>query len=342
LGTTGLNWLKIHLANTFGMNKLSFDQRIAWANDNMSSIIESAANPLGTKTNDAGRWWLKGEDHWQALAACKEIAAATAYKKDKGSEANYMCRLPVQMDGSCNGLQHYAALGRDERGGKAVNLTPDSGVPADVYTDVLHVVKQRVGVDNAKGHEMAKLVHGHLTRKVVKQTVMTSVYGVTFIGARDQIAARLAETDIKWPEVDGQSPDHARGQAAAYLAKLTLDSIGDVFTVGKQIMTWLKMCSMQLSLRGHPTSWITPLGLPIVQPYRKQHQFTIRTASQSITLSESHDALPLDVDRQKDALPPNFVHSLDATHMFMTARTCMYVIVSSPSFIVFMFDCLPF
>jgi hypothetical protein len=25
-----------------------------------------------------------------------------------------MCGLPVHMDGSCNGLQHYAALGRDE------------------------------------------------------------------------------------------------------------------------------------------------------------------------------------------------------------------------------------
>lgn len=30
-------------------------------------------------------------------------------------------------------------------------------------------------------------------RKLVKQTVMTSVYGVTFIGARDQIKQRLKE-----------------------------------------------------------------------------------------------------------------------------------------------------
>jgi DNA-directed RNA polymerase len=28
------------------------------------------------------------------------------------------------MDGSCNGLQHYAALGRDEAGGQAVNVIP--------------------------------------------------------------------------------------------------------------------------------------------------------------------------------------------------------------------------
>lgn len=32
-------------------------------------------------------------------------------------------------------------------------------------------------------------------RKLVKQTVMTSVYGVTYIGARDQIKRRLKERD---------------------------------------------------------------------------------------------------------------------------------------------------
>lgn len=32
-----------------------------------------------------------------------------------------------------------------------------------------------------------------MTRKVVKQTVMTTVYGVTFIGAKDQVENRLRE-----------------------------------------------------------------------------------------------------------------------------------------------------
>ena len=42
------------------------------------------------------------------------------------------------QDGSCNGLQHYAALGRDFNGGKAVNLVPGP-VPADVYTEIANV-----------------------------------------------------------------------------------------------------------------------------------------------------------------------------------------------------------
>jgi DNA-directed RNA polymerase len=32
--------------------------------------------------------------------------------------------------------------------------------------------------------EIAEGLKGNVTRKVIKQTVMTSVYGVTFIGAR--------------------------------------------------------------------------------------------------------------------------------------------------------------
>jgi DNA-directed RNA polymerase len=35
--------------------------------------------------------------------------------------------------------------------------------------------------------EVAESLKGKVNRKTIKQTVMTSVYGVTFIGAREQI-----------------------------------------------------------------------------------------------------------------------------------------------------------
>lgn len=43
-------------------------------------------------------------------------------------------------DGSCNVLQHYAALGRDVIGAQSVNLDPYD-VPKDVYSDVLELVR---------------------------------------------------------------------------------------------------------------------------------------------------------------------------------------------------------
>lgn len=41
-----------------------------------------------------------------------------------------------------------------------------------------------------------------MDRKLVKQTVMTSVYGVTYIGARDQIKRRLKERSVIADDVE--------------------------------------------------------------------------------------------------------------------------------------------
>lgn len=45
---------------------------------------------------------------------------------------------------------------------------------------------------------------------------------------------------------------------------------------------------------------------------------------QTVTIAEHSDLLPVQRDRQRDGFPPNFVHSLDATHMYLTAIDCMY------------------
>lgn len=67
-------------------------------------------------------------------------------------------------------------------------------------------------------------------------------------------------------------------------------------------------------------SWITPLGLPVIQPYRKTHMHTIQTVLQTITLTMYADNLPVCIKKQRTAFPPNYVHSIDATHMLMTCK----------------------
>ena len=93
-------------------------------------------------------------------------------------------------------MQHYAALGLDSKGGAQVNLLP-SEKPGDVYSAVLRIVQQHIREDLSNKEptirSMAELLRGgeEVNRKVVKQTVMTSVYGVTFVGAREQIEGQL-------------------------------------------------------------------------------------------------------------------------------------------------------
>lgn len=213
LGERGLYWLQVHLANLAGKDKMSFDDRAAFVDENIEKVRASASNPLGDSEDH--RWWMKNlEDPFQGLATCIEIVKAL----DSGHPPSYKCALPVHMDGSCNGLQHYAALGRDAVGGKAVNLciASDDDQPEDVYVGVMEEVIRRVAAeanrnihadlltaDPAKlskkerkelnSHRAAKLVNGLIDRGVVKRTVMTSVYGVTYVGARQQIQEKLEE-----------------------------------------------------------------------------------------------------------------------------------------------------
>ena len=63
-----------------------------------------------------------------------------------------------------------------------------------MYTGVAEEVQKIAEADAQEGVLAAQALLGNITRKLVKQTVMTSVYGVTSIGAREQIQVAPAET----------------------------------------------------------------------------------------------------------------------------------------------------
>lgn len=73
LGSSGLHWLKIHLANLFagGVDKLSHEGRITFTENHLDDIFDSADRPLEGK-----RWWLNAEDPFQFLAACINLSEA--------------------------------------------------------------------------------------------------------------------------------------------------------------------------------------------------------------------------------------------------------------------------
>ena len=56
--------------------------------------------------------------------------------------------------------------------------------------------RERV-TDAAAGVKVAQILEGFVRRKVIKQTVMTTVYGVTRFGARLQIAKQLKGNNSK-------------------------------------------------------------------------------------------------------------------------------------------------
>ncbi|XP_049383548.1 DNA-directed RNA polymerase 2, chloroplastic/mitochondrial isoform X2 [Solanum stenotomum] len=311
LGESGLRWLKIHLANLFagGVDKLSLDGRIAFTESHLDDIFDSADKPI-----EGRRWWLNAEDPFQCLAVCINLSEAVR----SPSPETVISHIPVHQDGSCNGLQHYAALGRDKLGAAAVNLVAGEK-PADVYSGiaarVLDIMNRDAQRDPAEFPDAvrARVLVNQVDRKLVKQTVMTSVYGVTYIGARDQIKRRLKERGAI-------ADDSELFGAASYAAKVTLTALGEMFEAARSIMTWLGECAKIIASENEPVRWTTPLGLPVVQPYRKIGRHFIKTSLQILTLQRETEKVM--VKRQRTAFPPNFIHSLDGSHMMMTAVAC--------------------
>lgn len=312
LGERGVYWLKIHLANKLGADKMSFDERIDVAENALPKAIQVGRNPLQESNLE---WWNSHEDPFQLLAVCQELADAVGRYGGEQAMEGFYSTLPVAMDGSCNGLQHYAALGRDVLGGKQVNLIR-SDRPQDVYTAVSELVSERVDLAAGKGDEIAKLLVGKVTRKVIKQTVMTSVYGVTLTGAREQIGSRLKDIDF---------PSEHIFAASLMLSKMTLSSLGDIFAGATKTMDWLSNAAHAVASAGHEVQWVTPVGLPVVQPYRKRARSIVKTIMQRVTLEQQGDHTPVSSQRQRSAFPPNFVHSIDSSHMLLTSIACKNV-----------------
>ncbi|KAI0965176.1 DNA-directed RNA polymerase [Xylaria arbuscula] len=351
LGANGLRWLKVQLSNVFGFDKASLDEREAFATDHIKDILDSATNPLKGQ-----RWWLKAEDPWQCLAACFELKAAL----ESPDPTKYVSHLPVHQDGTCNGLQHYAALGGDRWGAEQVNLSPGDR-PADVYSAVADLVKAGIKEDLTQGSFLAKAVDGKITRKVVKQTVMTNVYGVTFMGAKAQV---LKQIDAAYPNIEIESGVPAV-VLASYIATKIFRALSTMFRGAHDIQYWLGECAGRVCRALTPEQldriaeegsnaaqtpkksrtaakklnstaameellnqfrstivWTTPLRMPIVQPYRKSGSRVISTCLQDLTLQVPERSDPVNRRKQLQAFPPNFIHSLDASHMLLSALEC--------------------
>ena len=67
---------------------------------------------------------------------------------------------------------------------------------------------------------------GKINRKVVKQTVMTVVYGVTFVGGRLQIEKQLKDIGVE---------KDILFKASVYVVQSVFKSLTEIFTTARQI-----------------------------------------------------------------------------------------------------------
>jgi len=303
LGENGLYWLAVHGANCFGVDKVSFDDRVRWVTDNIQHIQRTAEDPLGYLD-----FWSDADSPYMFLAFCLEYAEAV-YDPDA-----FISYLPVGMDGSCNGLQNFSALLRDTVGGAATNLVP-SDQPADVYQQVADRALERIKEMPYSEERTQWLAfadkHGGISRKIAKRPVMTLPYGSTKYSCFGFVVDALMELDRYFFE--------DVNKAASYFNNSLWESISDIVVSARDAMTWLQEVAKQTAGSNLPVWWVNPAGFPVYMAVKKTTSTRVHTSLMGdIRLRLSVDTKIISPEKQMQGIAPNFVHSLDSAHMMLT------------------------
>ncbi|TBR26630.1 MAG: hypothetical protein EPO10_22240, partial [Reyranella sp.] len=318
-------FLMIQGANLWGEDKGSLDDRMAWVEAHEEQIKRAGTDPL------ADYWWADADKPWQFLQWCREWAQFIEH--GYGFVSSFIC----SADGTCNGLQHFSAMLRDDVGGCAVNLCP-SDKPNDIYAKVAEVVTAKLrliasrsggvtkDVPPRSAQEWAKVwLEFGVNRKTTKRSVMVLPYGGTQYSTRefieDAIRDRLADGDpnpfaCRVKDANGAWND-SNGMFAAslFLAPLVWESIGEVVIAARTAMGWLKKAASLVAQEGLPVTWQTPDGFPVQQAYydTAQRRVKLGLAGTEVKLMIREELPTISKRRQEQGVSPNFVHSCDGT-----------------------------
>ena len=298
LGASGVKWLAIQGANTFGEDKLPYDGRVAWINSNMDNIRRVVEDPISNR-----EFWGSADKPYQFLAFCFEWA-----KCDYGRNIHAKSQLPVGLDGSCNGLQHFSAMLRDEVGAEATNLLP-CDKPEDIYQQVADVTISKLKLlDDPLAKKWLQV---GITRKCAKRPVMTLPYGATQQSARTYI---MEYTMDNWAKFN--LDESMQWECAKFLTPILWESISEVVIAARAGMDWL-----QKNVGKDYAKWLTPIGFPVYQFYKTVPQTRVVTmldGTIQLRLRDMDNTGEATKSRQRNGIAPNFVHSIDSTHMVMT------------------------
>jgi DNA-directed RNA polymerase len=294
----GLYWLYVHLANLFDQDKKPFDDRVRWVKENMPMLQRIAEDPYVNKE------WIdpnkKKNKSFQRLAAIFEVCRTDG-----------MTQLPVQMDGANNGGQHWAAIMRNHKLAVLTNLIK-TDKPQDLYQHVADAATEFMLQHSENKWYPAFLEYweGKLPRSVTKRSTMCDAYGLTFYGMQKYVKQ---EGHVDWVSKE------QRGGAVVELARAVQAGLGETMESPNRGKEWLREVADILNAMNKPFVWTTPSGFEVHHVYNQVLERVsyaeLFNRQQLVFSTVTED---LDGKAQYLAISPNYIHSLDAAHMFMS------------------------
>ena len=304
----GKYWLAIHLANTYGLDKAPYNERLQWVYDNYNLILTVAEDPLANVS-----LWNDVDSPYEFVAACQ------AYLDDLNGEKVY---LPIQLDATCSGIQMYSGLLRDKKGGESVNVIGTTR--NDIYQRVQHRAEELLTegrydpiltyttkdreTHSTLTHKFANELKGNITRQLVKRPTMTVPYNVTKYGMQEQQndeLVKLEEEGKAFWSVDTWFINKV-------LTDVTYTAIYNIVKGAKIGRDYLVAVANTLD---SPAKWYTPIyNFPVIQQTYKSKAVRINTLLGTLTLRKQGANHVRRI--QANQIAPNFIHSIDATVLY--------------------------
>ena len=316
----GEYWRKVNIANLFDQDKLPFDQRVKWAEDNWDMFFEIAKDPYGNKT------WIddakKKNKSWQRLSAIFDIA------KDDGCSD-----IPVQVDGKCNGNQHWSAIMGDQTIAHLTGVLP-SEIPQDLYQYVANETTEYCELKSNENSWLSTFMDywdKGIDRKVTKRSTMCEAYGLTFYGIQKYLQT---EGHLDWV------PKENRTAAIVEMARAIKASLDKTLTNSNRGKSYLKDIANISSDNNKHLSWTTPSGFKVVHYYTRRQ--SRRSTAKLFNNKELHFFVKTNIPcprTARQAIAPNYIHSLDAAHMFLTIYKLVFLGVEDYCMIHDSFGC---
>ena len=282
-------WLSFQVATTYGLDKATMAERLAWTQDNITIIARIALDPIGSLPE-----WEVADEPWQFLAACDEyFHCVIACDRD-------FTNLPVATDATCSGLQILAGLARDASTAKLVNVLP-SDEPQDAY---------KVVATQATPH-VPESIKPYMDRKTVKRVVMTVPYNAKPFSNRGYIREALSEKGV---EVDKDD--------LTATVKAVRDAMNVIVPGPMSVMSWIESEVSNAIDRGlDELTWTTPSGFSVTQRLMKPEVQTVelQLLGRCKIKVSTGDSDKVDKNHHKNATAPNLIHSLDASLLHLSA-----------------------
>lgn len=323
---TALNWWKIHGANVFGYDKASYKDRVKWVDEHHEELLKYADKPL------ENRGWIEADKPFQFLSWCFEY-----FNYFYTHNIEFTTHIPIQLDGTCNGLQHYSALLKDEISGSAVNLV-NSEIPSDIYAKVAEKLTEKLkGIKNDNNSDTLNPIWVPyaglwlslgINRKLTKRPVMVLPYGGTQLSCRQYIQAYLEENyskDFLWKHFKiGNNPNDCIFKVSNWLSKYLWEAIKETLKSAIVGMDYLKSLTRATLKYKNAIEWTTPLGLLIHQAYKKSKTKQADTELFGKMLQMTYKSETEDINKMKqlNGICPNFIHSLDASCLMLWLLKC--------------------